>query len=192
LEPVPSVEGTGFVCEVTSHEDVVHVATLKQELRAQDALDHEAAGLVQPSGAGVATQYTQAQLACSAVSGFLDGSLDQPSTDTASSPVGVNRQPVELHHVLVRRELDRPAELRVTGDNTVSLGDKDVIGPSPLGEERAADRWCWGRGDIVGPGGVIQPSEDGIVCQLRSSNRYHWNRMPHMRWSTQGQLVSSG
>jgi hypothetical protein len=88
--PVPRSGGRVFVHEVTSHEEVVHVATPEQELVAQNVLDHEAAGLIQPSRAGVATQYAQAELACAALARLLDSGLNELSSGPEASPAGVN------------------------------------------------------------------------------------------------------
>jgi len=74
-----------FVHEVTSHEDVVHVAVPEQELVSQYALDHEAAGLIQPSRGGVATQYAQAELACAALASLLDSGLNEMSSGPEAS-----------------------------------------------------------------------------------------------------------
>jgi len=186
------VVGTGSAFnEVKSPKHVVHVAALEQELVSKYALDNEAAGLIQPSRAVIATQYAEAQLACAAVACLLDSGFDELSTDPEASAVGVDAEPIELQHVLVRRESDGPTELAVSGDDAVDLSDEHVVGSCPLVEERSAGRGCRGGRDVVGPGDGVQVPEKGVVPALTSSNRYHPDRMPQRCPPTKGHVPSS-
>ena len=103
--------------ELASHEDVVDVAAVKEELCSKDALDREATGLVQQPGTGVGTQDAEAQLVCAAALCLLHGRLDEPATGTVALSLRINCQPVESQHMIVRRERDRLTELQVADDN---------------------------------------------------------------------------
>lgn len=168
---------------MTRHEDVVDVATTQQELGAQYALDLEAAGLVKSPGSGVATQHPQAQLARPAAGGLLDSGLDEPSSGALAPMVGVNAEPIDLQNVIMGREADGPAQLRVPDDHAVKLGHEHVLGRGSLVEERRT-RWrCRARGGVIGPGGGVQPRQGEVVPRLSSANRYHRNRMAQRRRS---------
>jgi len=169
---------------VTGHEDVVHVAAPEQKLVAQQTLDNEAASLIQPSRARVATQYAQAELASAALSCLLDRRLDERSSSSEASPAGVNSQPIDVQHVLVRRESAGSTELGVPDYEVVDHGDKYVVRMRPLVEERSADRWRGGRGDVVGPSGGVELPQNLLVPELSLSNRYHPDRMPQRFGST--------
>ena|SRR5450631_885814 len=108
--------------ELVSHEDVVDVAAVKEELCSKDALDDEATGLVQQPGAGVGTQDAEAQLVCAAALCLLYGGLDGPATGTVALSLRINWQPVECQHMIVRWGRDRLTELRVADDDTLNLG----------------------------------------------------------------------
>ena len=175
-----------LVHEVTSHEDVVHVAAPEQELVSQHALDNEAAGLIQPSRAGVATQHAQAQLACAAPARLLDSGLNERSSGPEALPAGVNCQPIDVQHVLARRECAGSTELGVPDYKAVDHGDENVVRPCALVEEPSAGGWRGGGGDVVGPGGGVELAESHIVPELGTSNRYHPDRMPQIRRLTTG------
>ena len=177
-----------FVHEVTRHEDVVHEATPEPELVSQQALDNEAAGLIQPSGAHVATQHAQAELASAALSCLLDRRLDERSSGSEASPVRVNSQPIDVQHVLARRERAGSTQPGVPDHEAVDHGDEHVVWARPLVEEGGADRWKGRGGDVVGPSGGVELPQNLLVPELSLSNRYHPDRMPQRRPSTKDQV----
>jgi hypothetical protein len=131
--------------------------------------------------AGVGTQDSAPELACAAVAGLLDDSLDECSTGAVAGSVRVNCQPTEFQQVIVRRERDRLTELGVADDDTVNLGDEHVVGSRLLGEERRANRRCWASETVVVPRGGVHLPENGVVPRTISWNREHRDRMPQRR-----------
>lgn len=68
--------------ELTSHEDVVDVMTIQQELLSQDAFDLEAAPVIQAARGSVGAEHSQRDFACSTTAALLHGRLNEPLTNT--------------------------------------------------------------------------------------------------------------